>query len=78
MGARLAEGAAAAPLARPHLVGRADRKDGRGHEDPGRHQRLDHAHQGADRHAFHRRAHPRGDQDLRGRFEKDRGRGRGA
>ena len=61
------QAAAAADLARPHLLGGAGRRDGPGPADPRRHQRLDDADQGPHRHAHHRRPHPGRHQGLRRR-----------
>ena len=59
-------------LAGPHLQGRADRRARPEDAVPRRHQRLDDADQGPDRHAHDRRADADRDQDLRRRPEDHR------
>ena len=78
LGAALAQVHPAPFLVRPHLHGRTDQRNGPRPADPGQHQRLDHAHQGAHRHAHHRRAHPGRHQDPRLRPGRDPAPGRGA
>ena len=61
-----------ARLARPHLPRRAGRRDGPGAQDPGVHERLDDADQGAHRHALDRRPDADRHQGLRRRPRRDR------
>ena len=65
-------------VAQGHDQGAPPCRDGRGRPLPGAAERLDHAHQGARRHADHRHPHADRDQGLRQGPARDRGRRRGA
>ena len=80
MGARVAEGRLAAVLARSHHARGPRERDERGAPAPRHLQRVDHADQGAPRHALDRHPHAgrdqderRGPRDDRARREGDRG-----